>query len=227
MQGTDATFTRRGIAVASLGREVEDLSADHPAETCGARQPTHEFKMDPRVIGAVRRRREFERQCQQGVPRENGGCLVEGDMNCRSPAPEVVIIHGGQIVMDERIAMQHFHRAGCVHRMVHVTSEKPGGFDDQERAQPFATTEHGMAHRGHEPFGARDLTLAQLGGEVAGKGIFNGRRDLRQAIRECDVAVLLQALLPCLSSFRMAVLRMPDGILQPLTSVRSVFPRPV
>ncbi|CAH1676387.1 hypothetical protein CHELA1G11_14123 [Hyphomicrobiales bacterium] len=227
LQGADAGLTGRGIAVASLCREVEDLPANHPAEACGARQSTHELKMGLHVIGRMRCRGEFKCQCQQGVTRENGGRFVEGDMHGRAAAPEVVIIHGGQVVMDQRIAVQHFHRAGCVHCMVHVTSEKPGGLDDKERAQPFAAAKHGMSHRGEQPFGASDLTVARLRGEKAGESILHGRSDLRQAIRECDVAVLLQALLPCVSCFRMAVLRMPDGILQPPTSVQSVFPQPV
>jgi hypothetical protein len=54
----------------------------------------------------------LERQSQQGVPGEDGDGLSEHLVIGGLSAPEVVIIHGRQIVVDERVAVHQFHRRG-------------------------------------------------------------------------------------------------------------------
>ena len=53
--------------------------------------------------------KDFESEREQRVARQNGGCLVERDMNRGLPAPQVVIVHAGQIVVDQRMGVDAFH----------------------------------------------------------------------------------------------------------------------
>ena len=62
-------------------------------------------------------RRGFEGERQQAVAREDGGRLVEGPVHRRLAAPEIVIVHRRQIVMDQRIAVHAFERRGDPQRI--------------------------------------------------------------------------------------------------------------
>ncbi len=116
---------------------------------------------------------QVEGKGEQGVAGEDRGRLVEGLVHGRPPAAQVVIIHGRQVVMHQRIAMQAFERSAGQQRPGRRGAEQGGAFNQQERAQPFAAAEHGMAHGGHQPRRAHDL--AGLGG-VAEQAVEQGLR---------------------------------------------------
>ncbi len=73
-------------------------------------------------------------QGQQGVAGEDRGRLVEGVVNGRLSAAQVVIVHRRQVVMDQRIAVYAFQRGASPHRGVQRAAQHQRRFDNKERA---------------------------------------------------------------------------------------------
>ena len=87
--------------------------------------------------------------------------LVEGAVDGRPAAAQVVVVHRRQVVVDQRIAMQAFDRRPDPPRAVAFGAEGARRLDDQERPQPFAAAENGVAHRLDQPLRARRLAVAR------------------------------------------------------------------
>ena len=89
----------------------------------------------------------FERECQKRIAGEHGGGLVEGHMNGRPPAPEIVVVHAGEIVMHERIGVHGLDRRSHPKRARRINVEEFCTAQHEERAQPLAAGEDGVTHR--------------------------------------------------------------------------------
>jgi len=68
-----------------------------------------------RVGVRCRRGQQFECQRQRRIAGQDGGPLVESPVHRGLAAPHVVVVHGRQIVVDERIAV-HALKASCSRR---------------------------------------------------------------------------------------------------------------
>ena len=66
----------------------------------------------------------FKRQGQQGIARQNRGCLVVRLVAGQPPAAEVVIVHRRQVVMDKAVAVRHFQGTGGGQPFVAARAEK-------------------------------------------------------------------------------------------------------
>ncbi len=86
-------------------------------------------------------------------------------MHRRAAAAEIVIVHGGQVVVDEGVAVDAFERRGGAERVGHRHREQPRRFDDDEGAEPFAAAERGVAHGGEQAGRPGDLAGKRLVGE--------------------------------------------------------------
>src|SRR5947209_2380113 len=84
---------------------------------------------------------------EQSVAGEDRRRLVEGTVRRRTAAAEIVVIHGGEIVVDERIAVDHLERRAGTQRALVLRAEESRRLDHQERPQPFAAAERRVAHR--------------------------------------------------------------------------------
>src|SRR6516225_1625184 len=90
---------------------------------------------------------QLESKSQKGVSRQNRNRLPENLMRSRHTATKIVIVHTRQIIVDERVGMDTFHR----------TSQRNGSFrpssatfvccQTQDRAQPFSAREDAVPHR--------------------------------------------------------------------------------
>ena len=129
-------------------REVEHLPAGHAAEARRARQLQHERGAHACLAMHLLARHHVEGERQQRVAGQDRGRLVEGLVHGRPPAPQVVIVHGRQVVMHQRIAMHQFERAAGGQRAVAVGAEQRGALHQQERAQAFAAAQRRMLHGG-------------------------------------------------------------------------------
>ena len=96
---------------------------------------------------------------QQSVAGQNGGGFVKSLMRGRSSSPQIVVVHRRQIVMHERVAMDHLQRASRSKRAVAGNAEKPGRFDDQKGPQPLAAAQRRIAHGLQQAGGPRDLAF--------------------------------------------------------------------
>ena len=67
------------------------------------------------------------------------------------PPPHVVVVHRRQVVVHERVGVQHLDR-GCDPRGASpIDSEQPGHLHHQEPAQPFSASQRRVAHRLDQP----------------------------------------------------------------------------
>ena len=97
------------------------------------------------------------RQAALRVAGEDRRRLVEGAMDARLAAAQVVVVHRRQVVVNERVAMQELDRGAGLHDSGVVAAEEAGGLDDEERPQALAAGERRVPHRRHQPRRAGDL----------------------------------------------------------------------
>ena len=93
-------------------------------------------------------------------------------------AAQVVVVHGGQVVVDQRVAVDALDRRRRAQkaRIVGSEPEQPGRFDHQRRAEPLAAVQDAVAHGVDQPLRPRDLPPFRLRGEQAVKRLLHARR---------------------------------------------------
>ncbi len=92
----------------------------------------------------------LEGEALQRVTGQDGGGLVEGAVAGRLAAAQVVVIHGRQVIVHQRVGVDQLYRRGRGIQRIEVSTERLAGGIHQRRAQAFATTECGIAHGGGE-----------------------------------------------------------------------------
>src|SRR5262249_24231603 len=91
--------------------------------------------------------------------------LVEFAVRGRLSAPQFVIVHCGQIVVHQRIAMDALER-GASHQCVRSRHAKQAcRFDDEKWAEPFAAAEARIAHGLNEAHRPRQFAGRGRGGQ--------------------------------------------------------------
>ena len=100
-------------APAARGLEIDRLSADHAARPGGVGDDADRAQLARRPV-AVRRlaRHQRERLGQQAVAGEDRQPLAEHDVAGRPAAPQRVVVHGRQVVVDEGVGVDELERAG-------------------------------------------------------------------------------------------------------------------
>ena len=80
--------------------------------------------------------------------------------------PEIVVIHGGKIVMDEGIDMHTFGGGGRTQGRLRRNPEERGTLADEKGTEPLAAAKRGVAHRlgqtAFRTFGPRQKTIEHL-----------------------------------------------------------------
>jgi hypothetical protein len=71
----------------------------------GRGQSRHQFNPHKGIAAGRRIGQKFKRKALQSVARQNRRRLIKGDMQRRLAMAQRVIVHAGQIVMDQRIDM--------------------------------------------------------------------------------------------------------------------------
>jgi len=100
---------RRASLEASFRRQIEHLTAHHAAQTCRARKSAHQCQTDVHVGVGVGARKNVEGEREQCIAGKYGCRLIECLVRGRTAAPQIIIVHGRQIVMDEGVAVNALH----------------------------------------------------------------------------------------------------------------------
>ena len=140
--------------------KVKHLPACHTGTPRIPCQTEHKRTADSRILMSCGMGENFESQCQQRVAGKNGGGFIKRFVNGRTPAPQIVIVHRRQIIVNERVTMYAFKRRRSVQRRFIRHAAKPGALQDEERPEPFAAAHRCITHRVHQPF--RDVLRARL-----------------------------------------------------------------
>jgi hypothetical protein len=99
---------------------------------------------------------------------------------------EVVVVHGGQVVVDQRVRVDHLHRAGRRHDVVHAAADRLGPGNDEDRAQTLAPGEDAVAHGLVQRLGRR-----RLFGQEAPERLVHGARPLRHVGPEVEARLFV------------------------------------
>ena len=84
----------------ALGLEIDRLAAGHADRAASAGQESDEFDASA-VACRIEIGKYLKRQRLQGVRGENRRGFVERPVYGRLPAPQVVVVHGGQVVVHQ------------------------------------------------------------------------------------------------------------------------------
>ena len=95
----------------------------------------------------LRTRNDFERDRQQRVAREDCDAVPENFVARRATSAEIVVVHAREIVVDERIGVDAFHRAGERQRVVDLAATRFGRSEAKNRPQTFSAREQTVSHR--------------------------------------------------------------------------------
>ena len=82
----------------------------------------------------------------EGIAGEDGGGLVIGLVNGGSAAADVVVVHTGQVVVDQAVGMDAFEGAGGAQHRPFLDVEQTGRLQREEGTQPLAGAEGRIAH---------------------------------------------------------------------------------
>jgi hypothetical protein len=91
-----------------------------------------------RALGGTHIRSNYlERPREQRITDQNRDRITINFVARRPAAPEIVIIHGRQIVVHKRIGMDHFHGARRRQSILHLAAARPSGKEHKPRPQPL------------------------------------------------------------------------------------------
>ena len=125
---------------------IEDLSADHARGTGGGGDGRQSLEHPPGGKILYGGGHKPEGVGQQGVARKDGGGFIEGLVAGGAATAQIVIIHRGQIVVDEAVGMHHLH-GGSKRQGVHgaAAAQLAEGLR-QHRAKALSPGKQAVAH---------------------------------------------------------------------------------
>ncbi len=127
------------------GGEVYRLAADHALGTSGLGENGDHAQLLPR--------RQPRRLCQhaeslreQGIANQDGRCLVVGLVAGGAAAAQVVVIHGGKIVVHQGVRVDEFEGGSGTVEQALVHAERCASGVGKQRAHPLTATEDAIPH---------------------------------------------------------------------------------
>ena len=117
------------------------------------------LKPDVRVRMRFGTRKDVECEGEKGIACKNGAALVECLVRGWAAASQIIVIHGREVVVRQRVAMHAFHRCARHQRILSRHIEQRRAFHDQERSQTFAAAEARIAHRVKQSLGPCALAV--------------------------------------------------------------------
>ena len=108
--------------------------------------------------------KHLERERLQSIAGKDCGRLIELPMRGRAAAPQVIVIHRGQIVVHERVGVDQLD-GGCerIERRF-VGADELATRIDEQRPYALPAAQHGIAHGGEQSLGNL-MVGAENGGE--------------------------------------------------------------
>jgi hypothetical protein len=97
---------------------------------------------------------DFKRQREQGIPGQNRQGFAKLLVTGRAAAAEIIIVHRGQIIVDQRVGMHHFQGATRGNGKFRLSAAGFAGQHRQYWAKAFSPGQQAVRHRLAEISGA-------------------------------------------------------------------------
>ncbi len=134
--------------------QIHHLAPRHTHRPGRTGKLRHQFGADKGIFMGRLVGEQFERQSVKRIPRQDGRRFVEGAMDGRLASPKIVIVHAGQIVVDQRINVDGLDRERDPDRPRPIDLEQVAAGENQHRANAFAAADRGISHRLVKPASA-------------------------------------------------------------------------
>lgn len=92
---------------------------------------------------------------EQGIAGEQGRGFIELFVRGRTPPAEVIVVHAGQVVVDERVRVHAFEGHRCWQGRIAAGAAQFCGGEGEHGTKSFPTAQQTVAHRGMQARGAR------------------------------------------------------------------------
>ena len=133
----------RRAVVRADGVEIDRLAADHPAAPAAAAMRAIDRSLRATIAGCAScrlARQQRERFREEAVAGEDRHALAEADVVRRPSAAQRVVVHGRQVVVDQRVGVNQLERARRRQREAQASrrlgaEDGVGGGQRQERTQ--------------------------------------------------------------------------------------------
>ena len=181
----------------AFGLDVDDLAADHAGGDCGGSADAGadgegEVAEDGDDGGGWGGEvgEDLEGEILEGVAGEDGDGFTVGDVAGGLAATEVVVVEGGEVVVDEGVGVGHLDggtELGCAGRELAGGCDHARGFHAEDGAEALAAGEDAVAHGA-----VNGVRLGGGGGEEAlergvGEGDAGGEEGLDFCVHgQCD-----------------------------------------
>ena len=135
------------IGFGVFGLKIDDLPTDHALDRARAVRDLFD-DAHPGFSRAAQPRQHFVGLGLQRVSRQDSDGFAENFV-AGGPAPaQIIVVERGQIVMNQRIGVQHFERrAQFLNARGKRSRDHASGFHAKDRPQPLAAREHAVPHR--------------------------------------------------------------------------------
>jgi hypothetical protein len=80
-------------------------------------------------------RHHLEGQGLEGISSQNRCGLIKLSMACWFASPQIIVVHCGQVIVNQRIRMDHFHGTGSRQGYLPIAPSRFGCQQHQQRSQ--------------------------------------------------------------------------------------------
>ena len=129
-----------------LALEVHHLAAHQPRCPRRQRELPHHLQQPLGGHPGAAQGHHLEGPGQQGVAGQDGIGLTEHLVVCWPTPAQVVVVHGGEVVMDERHGVNHLQRHRGGQGQVALPTGELKGRQTEDRPQPLAPGQQGITH---------------------------------------------------------------------------------
>ena len=137
-------FQRRKIS--GFGFDIQHLSAHHARRSSRLREFQYEIASHSCIGMGGLRRQDFKCQCQQGVTRQYGRCVIKLFVDSWQSPPQIVIVHGRKVIMYKGVTMHTLQRRANTQGIQIPGGKNTRTFNHQKGPEPFALTKRPVAH---------------------------------------------------------------------------------
>ena len=128
-----------------LLHDIQILAGAHIVPTCGNRQHFTRFRVGLRC-GAAGQGQPLKRRSLERIPRQQGQPFTVFHMAGGLAPAKLVIVHAGQVIVNEGIGVKHFHCTGIVQRRLHLAASRLAELQHQHRPHPLASGQQAVPH---------------------------------------------------------------------------------